>query len=125
MQIVGRKKEILVTAGGKNVPPANIEQRFADDPVIAHVVVFGDGKKFLTAGVWLNQEVTQPDEAQELVAAAMARVNAELARYERIKKWRIMDTPLTVEHGFLTSTLKVRRKKVYEAFSEQLEALYT
>lgn len=124
LQIIGRKKEILVTAGGKNVPPANIEQRFADDPIIAHVVVYGDGKKYLTAGVWLNQDATLPDEAEERVAAAMARVNAELARYERIKKWKIMDTPLTVDKGFLTSTLKVRRKRVYQAFAEQLEALY-
>ena len=51
LQIIGRKKEILVTAGGKNVPPANIEQRFADDPLFAHVVVYGDGKRYLVAGV--------------------------------------------------------------------------
>ncbi len=56
LQIVDRKKEILVTAGGKNVPPANIELRFADDPIVEHVVVYGDGKKYLVAGVWLNPE---------------------------------------------------------------------
>src|SRR5579863_1649489 len=55
LQIVDRKKDILVTAGGKNVPPANIEQRFADDPFLAHVVVYGEGKKYLVAGVWLNE----------------------------------------------------------------------
>src|SRR6185436_7482030 len=55
LQIVDRKKDILVTAGGKNVPPANIELRFKDDPFIAHVVVYGDAKRYLVAGVWLNE----------------------------------------------------------------------
>ncbi len=55
LQIVDRKKDILVTSGGKNLAPANIEVRFADDPLIAHVVVAGDGEKYLVAGVWLNE----------------------------------------------------------------------
>ncbi|MBK7394711.1 MAG: AMP-binding protein [Myxococcales bacterium] len=55
LQIIDRKKDILVTAGGKNVPPANIELRFADDPFVAHVVVYGDGHQSLVAGVWLNE----------------------------------------------------------------------
>ncbi|MCB2039104.1 MAG: AMP-binding protein, partial [Ottowia sp.] len=54
LQIVDRKKDILVTAGGKNVPPANIESLFAADPCFSHVVVYGDGKKYLVAGVWLD-----------------------------------------------------------------------
>jgi long-chain acyl-CoA synthetase len=137
LQIVDRKKEILVTAGGKNVPPANIELRFADDAVFAHVVVYGDGKKYLTAGLWLNPEAVDAelarrgtaDDERETVIAAMvdervAKVNATLARYEQIKRYRIMDTPLTVARGLLTSTLKVRRKKVYEAFAKDYEALY-
>src|SRR5262249_37727671 len=56
LQIVDRKKDILVTAGGKNIPPANIEQRFRDDPLLSHVVVYGDGKKYLVAGGGLNEE---------------------------------------------------------------------
>src|SRR6185436_12434778 len=59
LQIVDRKKDILVTAGGKNVPPANIELRFRDDPLLAHVVVYGEAKKFLVAGVWLNEEAME------------------------------------------------------------------
>ncbi len=137
LQIVDRKKEILVTAGGKNIPPANIEQRFADDPIFSHVVVFGDGKSYLVAGVWLNPEavdtqleamgVADRERAatiEALVAASMERVNADLARYETIKRWRIMDTPLTIARGLLTSTLKIRRKRIYEAFGDELEALY-
>jgi long-chain acyl-CoA synthetase len=137
LQIIDRKKEILVTAGGKNVPPANIELRFADEPLIQHVVVYGDGKKFLTAAIWLDAEavdtklcelgVADTDRRRAidaLVGACIDRVNAQLARFEQIRKHCIIDTPLTVARGLLTSTLKVRRKKVYEAFAPELEALY-
>lgn len=137
LQIVDRKKDILVTAGGKNVPPANIEQRFADDPFIAHVVVYGDSKKYLTAGVWLNDVVVDAelrsrgatdaarDEARaKLVQERVDRVNAALASYESIKKFAIMGTPLTVEGGLLTPTLKIKRKKIYETFRDDFEALY-
>ena len=133
LQIVDRKKEILVTAGGKNVPPANIEMRFADDPVFRHVVVYGDGKKYLVAGVWLEPEAVDAavgevaDRGAAILALVQERVgkaNEDLARFEQIKKFQIMDSPLTVARGLLTSTLKVRRKKVYEAFRDQFEALY-
>jgi long-chain acyl-CoA synthetase len=137
LQIVDRKKEILVTAGGKNVPPANIELRFADEPVVSHAVVYGDGKRYLVAGIWLDPEAVaarlaadgvgpdgRGDAIAKLVEGAVERVNAGLAKFEQIKKWRVMDTPLTVAGGLLTSTLKVRRKKVYEAFARDFEALY-
>ena len=136
LQIVDRKKDILVTAGGKNVPPANIEQRFADDPFIAQVVVFGDAQKYLVAGVWLNEATVaahisasgvsgDPREAvRALVQQRIDKVNGQLASYETIKKFAVMDRPLTVEGGMLTPTLKVRRKKVYESFQAEIEALY-
>jgi long-chain acyl-CoA synthetase len=137
LQIVDRKKEILVTAGGKNVPPANIEQRFADDPVVANAIVYGDGKKYLVAGIWLNPEATDARLAalgvgpegrrqaiDELVHASVARVNEQLASFEQVKRFRIMDTPLTVAGGLLTSTLKPRRKHIYQAFTRDFEALY-
>lgn len=137
LQIIDRKKEILVTAGGKNVPPANIEQKFADEPVVAHAVVYGDGKKYLVAGIWLDHErlderlaalgVGMEERAQsveQLVGEAVARVNAQLASFEQIKRFRIFDAPLTVSGGLLTSTLKVRRKQVTHTFQSQFEALY-
>jgi long-chain acyl-CoA synthetase len=138
LQIVDRKKDILVTAGGKNVPPVNIEQRFADDPFLAHVVVYGDGKKYLVAGVWLEPSAVEAqlraqgvagdarDEAvRALVQQRIDRVNAALASYESIKKFVVMGEPLTVEGGLLTPTLKVKRKKVYETFRDRFEALYS
>jgi long-chain acyl-CoA synthetase len=137
LQIIDRKKDILVTAGGKNVPPANIELRFRDDPFIVHVVVYGDGKRFLSAGVWLNEAAVRAELVRRgkdagdaaarkaLVEERFAVVNAEVASYESLKKFAIIDRPLTVEDGLLTATLKVRRKKVYEAFRDAFEALYT
>jgi long-chain acyl-CoA synthetase len=135
LQIIDRKKDILVTAGGKNVPPANIEIRFADDPLIAHVVVYGDGKRYLVAGVWPNEaevvarfgEHRTPERDAAVRAAVQAsvdRVNAQLANYETIKRVAVIDEALTVNGGLLTASLKVRRKKVYEAFRARFEALY-
>jgi long-chain acyl-CoA synthetase len=122
LQIVDRKKEILVTAGGKNVPPQNIELRFRDDPLISQLVVYGDGKNYLVAGVWLHDGADESVHAR--VQERIDRVNAELASYETIKRFAIMTTPLTVESGFLTPTLKLKRKRVYEAFRDRFEALY-
>ena len=137
LQIIDRKKDILVTAGGKNVPPANIEMKFNDDPFIAHVVVYGDGKRFLTAGIWLNDEAVNAylvegkisaEERGEVVRALVQKrvdkVNAELPSYETIKRFHLFDEPLTVAGGLLTPTLKVRRKKVCQHYQDAFEALY-
>ena len=123
LQIIDRKKDILVTAGGKNVAPANIELRFNDDPFLAHVVVFGDAQKYLVAGVWLA-EGGDGEDAEARVQQSVDRVNGQLARHETIKKFRIIGEPLTVDNGMLTATLKVRRKKVYERFGAELVTLY-
>ncbi|MFZ5443726.1 MAG: AMP-dependent synthetase/ligase [Myxococcota bacterium] len=137
LQIVDRKKDILVTAGGKNVPPANIELRFRDDPFISQVVVYGDGRRYLVAAVWLHEQAVDAhleksgvaagarDEARKaLVQTRIDQVNAQLASYESIKKFVIIDTPLTVESGLITSTLKIRRKEISKQFGPRLEALY-
>ncbi len=135
LRIVGRKKEILVTAGGKNVPPANIELRFADEPLIAHVVVYGDGKPCLVAGVWLDPlgvRQRYPDAAdpgrdaaiRDAISDRVMHENESLARHERIRAWTIVEEPLTVEAGWLTPTLKVRRNRVYAHFGDVFEALY-
>ena len=121
LQIIDRKKDILVTAGGKNIPPANIEARFVDDPVIERVVVYGDARPFLVAAVWVRPEVSLDE---SLVAARIAEINQELARCETIKRFFIAEAPLTVEAGTLTSSLKLRRKAVYERLRDRFEALY-
>ena len=127
LQIIDRKKDILVTAGGKNVPPANIEQRFAGDALVTHAVVYGDGKRYLVCGVWVNDEIARAMDERALREAVESRVqavNAELASYETIKRFAIVREPLTVEAGLLTASLKVRRKKIYERFKPVFESLY-
>ncbi|MFT3708392.1 MAG: AMP-dependent synthetase/ligase [Archangium sp.] len=137
LQIIDRKKDILVTAGGKNVPPANIEIRFKDDPFIHTVVVYGDARRFLVGAVWLHEAAVNAhlekngvargawDEARRaLVQQRVDQVNTQLASYETIKKFVIIDVPLTVESGLITSTLKIRRKEVNKQFGDKLEALY-
>ena len=123
LQIIDRKKDILVTAGGKNVPPANIEAKFVDDPVIERLVVYGDARSYLVAAIWTRPEVSAV-ERDQLVAQRVEAINAELARYESIKKFFIAESPLSVEDGTLTSSLKLRRKAVYERLNARFEALY-
>ncbi len=140
LQIIGRKKEILVTSGGKNIPPQNIESRFRDEPLISQVVVYGNGKKYLVALVDIDEQVAlerlgnngeAPCEAprqhpliQLWVQEQIDKVNRELARYETIKHFCIADEPLSIEGGFLTPSLKVRRGQVEDHFRAALEALY-
>ncbi len=137
LQIIDRKKDMIVTAGGKNVPPANIEIRFKDDPFIHTVVVYGDGQRYLVAAVWLHDAAVDAhldaatvapgarDEAKRaLVQQRLDAVNAQLASYETIKKFVVIDVPLTVESGLITSTLKIRRKEITKQFGSRLEALY-
>ncbi|MCP4448550.1 MAG: long-chain fatty acid--CoA ligase [Myxococcales bacterium] len=132
LKIIGRKKEILVTAGGKNIPPTNIEMQFQDDPFMDHVVVYGDGKKYLVAAIWpnrpniessLGQGATQ-SAVEALLETRVREVNQSLARFETIKKFAIIDTPLSVESELLTASLKIRRNKIYEHHKSTFESLY-
>lgn len=140
LKIVDRKKEILVTSGGKNVPPANIEHHFQDNPLIQHLIVYGDGKKFLTALVTLDEaavrdrlgdtgtpwsQLLEQPALRHLVDEQIATVNQQLASYETIKKVWIAPQPLTVEDNLLTSSFKPRRKAIYERYGAELEALYS
>ena len=132
LTIIGRKKEILVTAGGKNIPPANIEMLFQDDPYMDHVVVYGDGKKYLVAAIWPNRSNIQSLEGSDLSSTALHQllgprvdqVNKQLARFETIKSFVVMETPLTVENELLTASLKIRRNKIYEEHRSSFEKLY-
>jgi len=123
LQIVDRKKDILVTAGGKNIPPVNIETRFVDDPVIERLVVYGDARPYLVAAVWVRPDVPA-DERTRLASQRIEAINAELARHETIKRFFVAEAPLSVEDGTLTSSLKLRRKAVYERLRPTFEALY-
>lgn len=123
LQIIDRKKDILVTAGGKNIPPANIEAMFVDDPVVERVVVYGDARPYLVAAVWVRPDVPW-DESSRLVAQRIEEINKDLARHETIKRYFVAESPLAVEDGTLTSSLKLRRKAVYDRLRDRFEALY-
>ncbi len=143
LQILGRKKEIIVTSGGKNIGPTGIEARFVGSPLIEHVVLYGDERKFLTALITLNEagvrgqitnlgkssaslaELAGMDEVRSLVQGEVDRVNAGLASYETIKKFHLHPEPLSVEAGHLTPSLKLRRAKVWRAFGDKFDAMYS
>jgi long-chain acyl-CoA synthetase len=91
--------------------------------VIERVVVYGDARPYLVAAVWPRTEIPAA-ERDALIASRVETINRELARYETIKRFFVEETPLSVEAGTLTSSLKLRRKAVYERLRARFEALY-
>lgn len=135
LQIIDRKKEILVTSGGKNIPPQNIERMFQDNTLINHLVAYGDGKKYLTALVTINEDEAKKQlnvdkvdlnsqELKNLVKTQIEGINKNLASYESIKDVWICPRQLSVEDNLLTSSLKIRRKAIYEKYKNEMESLY-
>ncbi len=142
LKIRGRKKEIIVTSGGKNIAPQVIEAHFKEDPYIEHIVLYGNEKKYLTAFLTLKQEniqdygvgmgilvqdpalLHQNIDVLDLIQKRVDEVNTKLASYETIKKYYIYNKSLTVEEGFLTPSLKLRRNMIHRAFRKELDALY-
>src|SRR4051812_570830 len=120
LTIKGRTKEIIVTSSGKNITPTNIEKKIADASGIAQAVVYGDDRPYLVALVELEDDSLGEDEVQKAVDAA----NSDLAKIEQVKKFKILDRELSQEGGEVTPTMKIKREKVYENFSEELEKLY-
>jgi len=141
--ITGRKKDLLITSGGKNISPANIEAELMDLPLVEHGVVCGDGRNFLSALITLKPEVLATflgshgveftDLAQAslhpLVLAELQKgvdhVNQHQARVAWIRKFRVVTEPLTIETGALTATMKIKRKVVIERYSGLVDAMYT
>jgi long-chain acyl-CoA synthetase len=126
--ITDRKKDILVTAGGKNVAPQNLENDLKAHRAISQAIVVGDRRPYVAALVTLDPEATaglDAAAAQAAVQEAVDAVNAERARYEQIKRFRILPRDFSPEHDEVTPTLKLRRKVILEHFAEDVEALYT
>ncbi len=137
LTITGRKKEIIITAGGKNIAPKNIEAALKESLLISEAIVIGDRKKFLSALVTLDEAVAQklaPDVAAGQLAASPAvraavqkqvdAVNETLARVEQIKKFTILPQPLSIAAGELTPTLKLKRKVIAQRYEAQINAMY-
>ena len=141
--ITGRKKELIVTAGGKNVAPAILEDRLRGHPLVSQVLVVGDGRPCIGALVTLDAEMLplwlashgledmDPVEAAQdpriraALERAVARANEAVSRAESIRTFTVLPGDFTVANGLLTPSLKVRRAQARERFAEEIDALYT
>lgn len=142
LKITDRKKDIIVTAGGKNITPQYIENKLKFSPYINDAVVIGDRRKFLTSLIMIDEDnvvkyaqdnkiqfstyrdLTQNDEIIKLIQKEIDKVNDTLARVEQVKKFTILPKKLYEEDGEVTPTMKVKRKYVNEAFGDLIEAMY-
>jgi long-chain acyl-CoA synthetase len=125
--ITDRKKDIIVTAGGKNVAPQNLENELKSHRVVSQALVMGDRMPYIAALITLDPEsaaTLSADEARADVQRAVDSVNSERSRYEQIKRYRILPREFTLEDDELTPTLKLRRKVVLEHFAADAAALY-
>lgn len=143
LTIIGRKKEIIVTAGGKNVAPAVLEDRLRSHALISQAMVVGDAKPFIAALITIDPEAfegwkernhknsgasvgdltTDPDLVAE-IDLAVKEANEAVSKAEAIRKFRILSVDFTEATGELTPTLKVKRKVVAEKFAADIEGLY-
>ncbi len=139
LSITGRKKEIIITAGGKNIAPKNIEASLKNCALVSEAVVIGDRRKFLSVLLTLDPEAANefarerglPTDKPHLLGAirdevqrAIDEVNRDLARVETVKKFTILERAFGVDTGELTPTFKVKRKVVGERYSAEIEAMY-
>jgi long-chain acyl-CoA synthetase len=141
-RIVDRMKDIIITAGGKNVTPSELENELKFSPYITDAVVIGDKKAYLTVIIMIDQEnvekyaqdhdvpfsnyasLTRTPQVQELIQGEIDRVNAKFARVEQIKKFFLLDTQLSAEDEELTPTMKLKRKLVQQKYAPQIDAMY-
>jgi long-chain acyl-CoA synthetase len=142
LKITGRKKDIIITAGGKNLTPSNIENDLKQSRFISQAVMYGDRKPYPVALITLDEEEIGPwaknqglpddvaelaksDEVQALVQKELDRANSNYAQVEQIKKFTILDHDLSIDSGELTPTLKVKRNVVNENYQDLFESMYS
>ncbi|WP_286690367.1 MULTISPECIES: AMP-dependent synthetase/ligase [unclassified Aeromicrobium] len=129
VRVTGRKKEIIVTAGGKNVAPAVLEDRVRAHPVVSQCLVVGDGKPFIAALVTIDREAWDgPLDSPELEAAVQSAVddaNSLVSQAESIRKFVILEEDWTEENGYLTPSFKVKRTAVLRDLHDTVEALFS
>jgi long-chain acyl-CoA synthetase len=140
--ITDRKKDLIITSGGKNVAPQKIENLFKSDPLFTQFVVVGERKKYLAALCNINldlatkiadekgiaygspEELLENPKFHEVINSHFTELNRHLARYETIKKWRIVKVEFSQATGELTPSLKVKRKVIFEKYKELIESMY-
>ncbi|HEY6836937.1 MAG TPA: long-chain fatty acid--CoA ligase [Gaiellaceae bacterium] len=127
IRITDRKKDILITAGGKNVAPQNLETALKTDPLISQALVVGDARPFVAALITVDPAVAgglSPGQVHERVQESVDRANAEFSRFEQIKRFAILPREFTPEDGEVTPTLKLKRRVCVEHFAGEIEGLY-
>ena len=142
VQVMDRKKDILITSGGKNITPSLIENALKDSPYIREAILLGDGRNFLSALIQIDLETTgkwaqanaiqyttyrtlaENPKVRELVEAEVAQVNDRFARVENIRKFVILSKELDHDDGELTATMKVRRRIIEEKFGAEIQIIY-
>jgi long-chain acyl-CoA synthetase len=124
LTITDRKKDILVTAGGKNVAPQNLENALKMHPVVSQAVVVGDRRPYVAALITVA-EGTTPDEARFEIEQLVEDVNRDLSRYEQIKRYSILPRDFSADEDEVTPTLKLKRRVIQEHFAAEIEALYS
>ena len=140
--VVDRKKAIIITSGGKNIAPSEIENALKDSPYVREAIVVGEGKKFLggliqidfdSVGRWAGERnlqyttfksLTQMEEVLELIQGVVDEVNGKFARVENIRKFVLLEKELDHDDGELTATQKVRRGLINKKFARELEIIY-
>ena len=140
--VTGRKKDIIITSGGKNITPSKIEALLLTSPLIEYAVVVGDGRKYLTSLLTLSEEAVkkfaaekglQAKSLEEIGAGAEVKdelekhleaINMQLSRVEQIKKFKILDHALSQESGELTPTLKVKRFFIHKKYTKEIDEMY-
>ena len=120
IRITGRKKEIIVTAGGKNVAPAILEDRLRGHPLVSQVVVIGDGEPFISALITLDREMLPG----WLRNHGLPEMNRAVSRAESIRSFRVLTTDFTEANGLLTPSLKVKRGKVMKVHADTIADIY-
>lgn len=120
--ITDRKKDLIVTAGGKKIAPQELENILKGSPPISQAVILGDGKPYIIALVTVDPQAE--GNILEQVRVVIQNLNQKRASFEQIKDFRIIKEDFTVENGFLTPTMKVKRKLVAEKFSELVDEMY-
>jgi len=141
LTITGRKKDIIITAGGKNLTPSNLENDLKQSRFISQAVMYGDRKPYPVALITLDPEEIVPwakeqglpedigelaeqDAVKEMVQDELDRANSNYAQVEQVKKFKILDHDLSIDTGELTPTLKVKRNVVYDRYGDLFESLY-
>jgi long-chain acyl-CoA synthetase len=127
IHITDRKKDILVTAGGKNVAPQNVENALKTAPLVSQALVVGDRRPYVAALITLDPEQAEdvaPEELRDRVQAIVDQVNADLSRFEQVKRFVILPRDFSADEDEVTPTLKLKRRVCAEHFATEIEELY-